>query len=556
MSGEAKQTLSREAIAVEHTLADVRLILWFATVAVAATFWIESPVHIHQVVAMAAFLVYCVAMWAVIKYRPWKFRTAAAVSSFLEVFLITGLIAAWSWTGPIFTRSPFYLWYVFYVASISLRYGMQMSILSLSASVVMYTAVSFFAPAKFVYSAGFMGDTGFLFVLAFMFGHIAERQRSYQKRLAVVNELGVELASLSTSKEIVNLLVTETMGLVGASKCWFASGRQNGESFNSSDSGDEWLSEMSLSLGMWSPAEVMKRREALVSNNPKRDPRLPKDVLEKLGLKSLAAVPLWVRDVPVGVLYVADKEPRGFGGYDLELLELIAAQAAPIIENVQLWERLKEAAAGEERLRIARDLHDNFLQTLSALKLYLERCRLVIEKDPVRAKGQIDRMLEISTEGLGDVRSYLSQLRLVGPEPSKFGQAAERCSAEAAVRGGFAVHTDIRLSEECITPEISLAAFQILRELLNNVVKHAEAANVWVTIRTAGDRLEMCVRDDGRGFEDQSGIGHEEGHLGLVGVKERLEEIGGDIRITSRIGEGTEVVVTIPTSACSEQGGL
>ena len=546
MSGEAKQTLSREAIAVEHTLADVRLILWLATVAVAATYWIETPIHFHQVAAMAVFLVYCVAMWAVIKYRPWKFRTAAIVSSFLEVFLITGLIAAWSWMGPVFTRSPFYLWYVFYVASISLRYGMQMSILSLSASVVMYTAISFFTPAKFVYSAGFMGDTGFLFVLAFMFGHIAERQRSYQKRLAVVNELGVELASLSTSREIVNLLVNETKALVGAAMCWFASGRQDGESFNGSDG---LLSEMSASLGMWAPAEVMKRREALVSNTPKRDARLPSDVREKLGFKSLAAVPLWVRDVPVGVLYVVDKEPRGFSGYDLELLELIAAQAAPIIENVQLWERLKEAAAGEERLRIARDLHDNFLQTLSALKLYLERCRMVIDKDPGRAKGQIDRMLEISTEGLADVRSYLSQLRLVGPEPSKFGQAAERCSTEAAARGGFNVHTDIKISEECITPEVSLAAFQILRELLNNVVKHADAANVWVTIKTAGDKLEMSVRDDGKGFEDQVGASHEEGHLGLVGVRERLEEIGGDMRIISHLGEGTEAVVAIPIIA-------
>jgi signal transduction histidine kinase len=249
----------------------------------------------------------------------------------------------------------------------------------------------------------------------------------------------------------------------------------------------------------------------------------------------------------VGVLYVGDKPPRGFSGYDVELLELIGAQAAPIIENIRLWERLNAAAASEERLRIARDLHDSFLQTLSAIKLYLERCRLQIDRDPEKAKASVDRLHEISTQGLADVRSYLSQLRLMGPEPSRFAQAAERAAMEAAARGGFAVHTDVEVAEDALDRQISLAAFQILRELLNNVVKHADAANVWVKAISNPSSLELEVRDDGVGFDIETARrASMHGHLGLVGVEERVKELGGEFKMSSQPGEGARMRAILP----------
>jgi len=136
---------------------------------------------------------------------------------------------------------------------------------------------------------------------------------------------------------------------------------------------------------------------------------------------------MMVRATPVGVVYAANRRDKPLSNADLQLLELIATQAAPVVENALLWERLREAAASEERLRIARDLHDNFLQTLAAIKLHLERCKILISKDSAdRAIEGVDRIHQIATRGLGEVRSYLSELRLMGPEPSRFRQAIER----------------------------------------------------------------------------------------------------------------------------------
>jgi signal transduction histidine kinase len=546
MPAEAPHILRRESVASERTLADVRVILWLATAVV--TFKLPgSPASSYRwlVIGLSIFLAYSLAMWLIVRYIPRWIRYAAAFSSVFEVWLITLII--WAGASPL---TPFYLWYVFYVVSMSLRYGMQISILGLAASIVMYTLVAANPRDPFVYAPSFVGYTAFLFILAFLFGHMSERQRSYQTRLSVVNELGVALASLSTSREIIRLLVNETAELLRANMCWFAPSR-NAEDFEfarvSTGVSSVKLSTLMASLGGWAPASILERGQTVVTNSPRKDKALTAEALKAAPLRSLAAVPLYVRDVPVGVLYVANKQPRGFSGYDIELLDLIAAQAAPLIENVQLWERLKESAASEERLRIARDLHDNFLQTLSAIKLYLERCRILLDKDTEKAKASIERLHEISTEGLADVRSYLSQLRLMGPDPSQFRQAVERSALEAAARCGFKVHTELDIAEDSLTPQISLAAFQVMRELLNNVVKHARALNVWISMKSNTGRLEIEVKDDGQGFDlVERRRASEKGHLGLVGIEERVKELAGEFMLQSDLGNGTTARIILP----------
>jgi signal transduction histidine kinase len=547
---ETPFTVRKESVAMERILADVRIILWLATTVITVAYQTEvGHGEIWLTIILSIFLVYALGMWIIARNSPRYVRHAALVSSFIEVELITLLI----WTSSSYSYAqltPFYLWYVFYVVSISLRYGMQISILGLAASVVMYTAISISPRNPVMLIPNFLGYTGFLFILAFLFGHMSERQRSYQTRIVVVNELGVALVSLSTSKEIIRLLVSQTSKLVGAAICWFlpcSDGKTMDAPFISPGVTNNKIIAFMDNLDDWAPANILEQGHIMVTNRPRRDLHITTDALKILPLRSFAAVPLYVRDTPVGVLYVVDKLPRGFSGYDIELLELIGAQAAPIIENIQLWERLKDAAASEERLRIARDLHDNFLQTLSAIKLYLERCRLQIDKDPTKAKASVERLHEISTQGLADVRSYLSQLRLMGPEPSRFGQAAERSAMEVASRAGFTVHTDIDVTENVITRQLSLAAFQILRELLNNAAKHSEATNVWVKVKSVSDKLEIEIRDDGLGFDlEEAKRASEKGHLGLLGVEERVRELKGELRLESHLGQGTRAFVVLP----------
>ncbi|HOK53446.1 MAG TPA: GAF domain-containing sensor histidine kinase [Armatimonadota bacterium] len=546
MPTEAPYTIRKESVALERTLADVRIILTIATAVITATMPPESGTNrawLNGTVTL--FVAYSLAMWIVVRYFPKWIRTAAIFSSFIEVILISNII--WASYAPL---TPFYLWYVFYVVSVSTRFGLQIAILGLAASVLMYTTVAMSPPRYHIYVPMFLGYTGFLFILAFLFGHMSERQHSYQTRLVVANELAVAMASLSTSREIIRLLVSQTARLVGAEKCWFIPHKSDEENLVFPIAQGVSVSEVNslvATLSDWSPQNILDKGIVIINNHLRKDPRLPVEISKQCLVKSLAAVPLYVRDVPVGVLYVADKLPRGFSNYDIELFDLIGAQAAPLIENIQLLERLKDTAASEERLRIARDLHDNFLQTLSAIKLYLERCRLLIDKDPDKAITSIERLHEIATQGLADVRSYLSQLRLMGPDPSRFVQAVERSALEASSRGGFAINTEVDVAEDVLTPQLSLTAFQILRELLINVVKHAKATNVWITIKSGENGIDLEVRDDGKGFDLEDGRrASERGHLGLLGIEERVKEMNGEVLMQSAIGEGTNVKVRLP----------
>lgn len=551
-------SLKQERLTAERQQSIIRLMLALTTSLVLIKFYLDQPppssdeplkITLSDTAAVIAMVtVYSAAMWALVKWQPVKLRTIMAVSSLIEVALITYLIYTTAQTGI-----PFWLWYIFYVVSVATRYGWQHSVLALSASIVSFTAVVLSAPETFAGNVPLvLGFSGFLLVLAFMFGQISEKQLSYQASLSVVNEFRAELASLATSKEIINHLLFRTKHLLNAEEAFFLPAKRGADAseapgLRSAGADPVLLSTFREAGGAWNVEEVLKEQRPLLSNNMAKEPSFSAGACEKSGLRNLAAAPMMVRSLPVGVVYAANRKDRRLSNADLQLLELVATQAAPVVENALLWERLREAAASEERLRIARDLHDNFLQTLAAIKLHLERCKILVQKDTDRALEGIDRIHQISTRGLAEVRSYLSELRLMGPEPSRFCEAISRCTADAALRGGFEPQIDVTTPEEPMAPNVALAAFQILRELLNNVATHAKARNVRVKVAVEGGRLVLEVEDDGAGF-DVARVRAEkasQGHLGLVGVEERARQSDGTFTLLSEPGKGTKATASL-----------
>ena len=543
----------KEFIASERTLAEVRLVLTLTSVVVGALITQRAGAPTSLYPLLGAFAVYSLVIRLLVVFRPGTARKCGIVSSIVDVLLITGLNAV---TESQIAQSPFYLWYVFYVVSVSVRYGLYHAILALAVSIVLYSTTS--VPATRLPPEalpGFLARTGFLFILAFLFGHMSERHLNYQARIAVVHDLGLGLSELSSAAEIIDRLLKDTAEVLPAERCLFVpwgAGRAGGLHSAATDPRDlEHIRKSRLlrSLGEWSPDRVLTDGKILAVAGARSIPVPLRKMPTATRIHSAAAVPMYAREGPVGVLYVFNPVQGRFTPSARELLELIAAQAAPLIENARLWEKMSETATMEERLRIARDLHDNFLQTLAAIRLHLERCSIIAEKDPGRLAEAINRVHEIAADGLADVRSYLSQLRLMGPDPAKFSDAARATVQEAASRGGFLVHPEIDLppgpvlSEDC-----AVAAYQILRELLNNVVLHARAENVWVRVRTEDGKLQLTVRDDGIGFDPKLAE-HQSlarGHLGLIGVGERARGCGGELSILSTPGSGTIASVAMP----------
>jgi signal transduction histidine kinase len=481
-------------------------------------------------------------------YRQvFRLSITALVTTVTDLVLISFLVATLG------SAIPFNLWYVFFVVTVAIRYGWSYSVLALSASIVSSTWITLQSPGgTTVNIAVQLGFTGFLLVLAFMFGRISEKQLSYQASLAVVNEFRLELAGLATSAEVISHTLARAKGLLKVEETFFLPARRGADGseapgLRSAGADPVLLATFREAGGAWNVERVLNEQRPMLTNNPARDPSLADNISAKAQIRNLAAAPMMVRSTPVGVVYAANRKDKGFSSSDLELLELIATQAAPVVENALLWERLRESAASEERLRIARDLHDNFLQTLAAIKLHLERCKILVAKDPERALEGIERIHVIATRGLGEVRSYLSELRLMGPEPSRFRQAIERCAADAAARGGFETDLDLNLPDEPIPPNVALAGFQILRELMNNVAAHAAAKHVRVSVKVQDDRLVLEVSDDGKGFEvtRERAEKASAGHLGLVGVEERAKQANGTFTITGEPGKGTRATAIL-----------
>ena len=551
-------SLKFERLSMERQQSVIRLLLSLTTSIVLLKYYLDlrilgfdgSALTLSTVVLISSLLIaYSVIMWGMVRFRPDKLEATMAVGSFVEIILITYLIQSSAGSSI-----PFYLWYIFYVVSVSTRYGWQHSVLALSASIVSFVGVVCSVPQSYAVNVpAVLGFTGFLLVLAFMFGQISERQLKYQASLAVVNEFRAELSSFTTPREILNHLLSRTREMLYVEHVFFLPAERGSDGSEAPGLRSVGADPVLMSIfrergGPWNVNEVLREQQPLITNNVARDTPVSSGIANPVGLRNLAAAPMIVRGVSVGVIYAANRRDRRMSVADAELLELLATQAAPVIENAILWERLKDAAASEERLRIARDLHDNFLQTLAAIKLHLERCKILVDKDSDRAIEGIDRIHQIATRGLAEVRVYLSELRLMGPEPSRFKDAVDRCAQDAAARGHFAVDVDAEDAGDALPPNIALAAFQILREMLNNAVHHSEAANVWVRVfRQSDSELVLEVEDDGVGFEVERVRSEKvsQGHMGLIGMEERARQADGSFSLASAPGKGTRATAVL-----------
>jgi signal transduction histidine kinase len=215
-------------------------------------------------------------------------------------------------------------------------------------------------------------------------------------------------------------------------------------------------------------------------------------------------------------------------------------------EDAQLRQRLL-AQSLEGKIRLGHDLHDGIIQSLYAVGLTLESVRTLLASDPAEA----DRRLEKCREGLNgtirDVRAYITGL---GPENLRrigFAQALDALVAE--LRADRAVNFDLRIDHEAtarLSQEQSIDALQITREAISNSLRHGGATAVTVRVQHSDGEVGLLVQDNGRGFDPATS--NAGGH-GLANMRARAHRLGANVRVDSRPGNGTRVVVTLPVTA-------
>jgi PAS domain S-box-containing protein len=210
------------------------------------------------------------------------------------------------------------------------------------------------------------------------------------------------------------------------------------------------------------------------------------------------------------------------------------------------------AVREEERTRIAREIHDELGQSLTAVKIDLAWLAGRLPRGNTQMHERIGSTLELADSINQSVRRISTDLR---PGILDLGLAAavEWQVQEFQARTG--IHCELRLlTQELFAPDVSTALFRILQETLTNVARHAQATRVEVVKQKDGDRLVLQISDNGRGFDaEDPSISRS---LGLLGMRERAAMLGGQVNIASAPGKGTTVTAWVPLKSPEKSGAL
>jgi signal transduction histidine kinase len=257
---------------------------------------------------------------------------------------------------------------------------------------------------------------------------------------------------------------------------------------------------------------------------------------------SLLCAPLVVKDRLIGILRLDHRDRDHFTERHAKLVMAIASQAAVAIENARLYEEAHRLATLEERHRIARELHDSVSQALYGINLGAETALGLLKQGSGELGESLEYVRGLAAAGLLEMRSLLFEMRpeALATEGLTAGLSKMLKSIEA--RYGIAVRTGL-----CAEPDIHLdvkeALYRIAQEAMNNTVKHARAKTISLGLRIEGADVLLDVEDDGTGFD--AGAAHP-GHMGLAGMAERAERLGGRLEIETAAGKGTRVSARIP----------
>lgn len=205
-----------------------------------------------------------------------------------------------------------------------------------------------------------------------------------------------------------------------------------------------------------------------------------------------------------------------------------------------------EQAITEERTRIARDLHDGIAQSLAFMRMRVDLWADWLEQDPAQLRQEFVQLKANLRTQIEELRRAIFALRPVELSQLGFEGALRRFVADFADQHGWRLTLELSDLPPDLPHLLELAAFRVVQEALNNVVKHARAQHVYVALRLTDSGLQIVVRDDGVGFNPGALSDKSDGHLGLRQMRERAAALDGHLTLISRPGQGTELRVWLP----------
>jgi signal transduction histidine kinase len=302
---------------------------------------------------------------------------------------------------------------------------------------------------------------------------------------------------------------------------------------------------------------------ALSEGNPNEvslinaDERIEEFVRRYLGTQfgdgSLLYAPLKVKGATIGILFLVCQQPNAFPAGTHVVLQQYTNFVAIALENARLYRQASEQATERERVRLAQDLHNSLTQTIFSASLIADVLPDTWRQNPLQAEESLRDLRGLTRAALAESRSLLIELRPSSIHQIPLGQLLAQLTEAIAGRTNLPCHLFIE-NIPVLSEEVQYVFYRIAQEGLNNVVKHARASEVRVSLGAlppvSRDSLEtwygiiqMTIADNGRGFDVSNFPGGWMG-FGLKLMQERAETVGANLAIDSEPGQGTKLTLT------------
>jgi two-component system, NarL family, sensor histidine kinase DevS len=376
-----------------------------------------------------------------------------------------------------------------------------------------------------------------------------EASTRWSRQLQSLEEVGNALATETDLGRLLDLVVRRLRELLGARVVGLTlpGGVDELRFAAVAGEGVEDLLGETISRSASKSGSVFARRRSERLDSVIDDPEVHQETTRRLGARTGMWVPLMARDRVIGVIEIHDKEgpdPR-FSDDDLRLAETFAARAAVAVELSQQVARdaLRRVVQAQEleRGRLARELHDETGQALTSILLGLKPLEEALADHP--AHSALAGLREHVVSALQDVRRLAVELRPAVLDDFGLVPALERLTESFAEQTGIRVDFHSALGETRLPTEVETALYRVVQESLTNIVKHANARSVSISLARRESGVAVVIEDDGAGFDPRIVRGD---GVGILGMRERLALLDGRVDIESRPGAGTTLVAEVP----------
>jgi len=289
--------------------------------------------------------------------------------------------------------------------------------------------------------------------------------------------------------------------------------------------------------------EMLFTRAPVICEDVERDPRLDAEFREYLTngeIRKFLVVPIFVLGEVRGFIGIQHLEREAYLTEEIELAQALAYHVMIAAHGQEISEQERQAAILKERTRMARDIHDTLAQGFTGVILQMDAAvEALRDEEPEGAAKHIHQARELARESLGEARRSVHALRPQALEKATFTDALRALIENMTT--GTSLRTSFRLEGEPheLGPVVEDNLLRIGQEALTNALKHARATEFEAQLSFGGDAVRLELRDNGNGFVVDRVNG---GGFGLIGMKERAQQIGATLTISSPPGAGTKIV--------------